>query len=62
LDLDYVKIHPQFAITDKRKKEKNWCVPFGTQRVEAEGMSIRMNKDIEMNPKADDSHPSTYEA
>jgi hypothetical protein len=23
---------------------------------------VRMNKDIEMNPKADDSHPSTNEA
>jgi hypothetical protein len=40
----------------------NWCVPFGTQRVEAEGMINRVNKDIEMNPKAEDSHPSTNEA
>ncbi len=23
---------------------------------------VRMNKDIEMNPKAEDSHPSTNEA
>ncbi len=40
---------------------KNWCVPFGTQRVETEGV-IRMNEGIEMNPKADDSHPNTNRA
>ncbi len=33
-----------FCLRDDRidswtKNPKNWCVPFGTQRVEAEGMS-----------------------
>jgi hypothetical protein len=48
----------------RRANEKNLCVPLGTQRVEAEGVSkkLRMNKDFEMNSKADDSHPSTNEA
>jgi hypothetical protein len=30
------------------------------QRVETEG--VRMNKDIETNPTAEDSHPGTNEA
>ncbi len=40
-------------------KHKNWCVPFGTQRDETEGVS--KSDDIEINPKAD-SHPGTNQA
>ncbi len=42
-----------------RNEKKNWCIPFGTQRVETEGVS--KSEDIEINPKAD-SHPGTNQA
>jgi hypothetical protein len=29
----------EFHRLEEVYKKKNWCVPFGTQRVEAEGMS-----------------------
>jgi hypothetical protein len=37
----------------------NWCVSFGTQKVETEGES--RSEDIEINPKAD-SHPGTNQS
>jgi hypothetical protein len=37
-----------FAYVSMKKKINNWCVPFGTQRVETEGVS--MSRDIEINP------------
>ncbi len=39
--------------------KKNMCVPFGTQRVETEGVS--MSENIEVSPKAY-SHPGTKQA
>ncbi len=42
-----------------KSQRKNWCVPFGTQRVETEGVS--KNEDIEVYPKAN-SHPGTKQA
>jgi hypothetical protein len=39
-----------------KEYKKYCCVPFGTQRVETEGVS--KSEDIEINPKSD-SHPGT---
>jgi hypothetical protein len=47
---------PRLQHSQITKKEKNWYVPFGTQRVETEGLS--RSEDNEKNPKAD-SHPGT---
>jgi hypothetical protein len=49
-------------ISTHKNKKKNWCVPFGKLRESKPKASVRINKDIEMNPKADDSHTSTNEA
>jgi hypothetical protein len=42
------------------KSFKNWCVPFGTQRVETEDVSNNEQRH-ERNPKAE-SHPGTNQA
>ncbi len=42
----------------KKKKKKNWCVPYGTQRVEAEGMS--KNKPRHWNESKGRRLPSKY--
>jgi hypothetical protein len=43
----------------RRKGKINWRVPFGTQRVETEG--VNKSDDIEIYPKAD-SLPGTNQA
>jgi hypothetical protein len=41
------------------EQKKNWCVPFGTERVKTERVS--KSEDVEKNPNAD-SHPDTNQA
>jgi hypothetical protein len=58
----YLQPRLSFQITlglVKSLQNWDWCVPFGTQRVETEGVSKRV--DIEINPKAE-SHPGTNQA
>ncbi len=44
-------------------KKKKKIGAFHLERRESKPKArVRMNKDIEMNPKTDDSHPSTNEA
>ncbi len=48
---------------EKKKKKKKKMGAFHLERRESKQKAwVRMNKDIEMNPKADDSHPSTNKA
>jgi hypothetical protein len=45
------------------QKKKIKIGAFHLERRESKPKAqVRMNKDFEMNPKADDSHPSTNEA
>jgi hypothetical protein len=47
----------------ERNRKKISIGAFHLERRESKLKArVRMNKDIEMNPKADDSHPSTNEA
>jgi hypothetical protein len=48
---------------NEKKKKKKKIGAFHLERRESKPKAwVRMNEDIEMNPKADDSHPSTNEA
>jgi hypothetical protein len=49
-------------VLPKNVKKKKNCA-FHMERKESKPKAwVRMSKDIEMNPKAGDSHPSTNEA